>query len=90
MRQFKKHIVKEGVNESMKYIMEKGGMNEIKKNPQTEKIRYSDAFIDKVIKYIKNHYPEVVKIKKDRQSWFKGWKEFLHIYVDEKRYKKRA
>jgi len=83
MRQFKKHIIKESVNESMKYIMEKGVMNEIKKNPQTERIRYSDAFIDKVIKYIKNHYPEVVKIEKDRHSWFKGWKEFLHIYVDE-------
>ena len=83
MRQTKKHIIKESVNKSMKYIMEKGVMNEIKKNPQTEKIRYSDAFIDKVIKYIKNHYPEVVKIKKDRHSWFKGWKEFLHIYVDE-------
>ena len=83
MRQFKKHIIKESVNKSMEYIIEKGVMNEIKKNPQTEKIRYSDAFIEKVIKYIKNHYPEVVKIKKDRNSWFKGWKEFLHIYVDE-------
>ena len=47
MRQTKKHIIKESVNKSMKYIMEKGVMNEIKKNPQTEKIRYSDAFIDK-------------------------------------------
>ena len=83
MRQFKKHTIMDSVNESMKMIITNGIINEIKKNPQTEKIRFSDAFIDKVIKYIKNHYPEVVKIEKDRHSWFKGWKEFLHIYVDE-------
>jgi len=81
MRQFKKHIIKESVNESMKYIMDKGVMNEIIK---VEKFKYPDNFINKIIEYIKRNYPEVVKIEKDKDSWFsRSAKEFLHIYVDE-------
>lgn len=52
-------------------------------NTSTEKIKYSDAFLEKVMKYIKKRYPEVVDIKKDKHPWFKGWKEFIHVYVDE-------
>ena len=55
----------------------------MKKRSSTEKIKYNEGFLNKVIKYIKRRYPKVVDVKIDKHSWFKGWKEFLHIYVDE-------
>ena len=81
MRQSKKHNIMDSVNESMKMIISEGIVNEIFKK---EKIKYPDNFINKIIEYIKRNYPEVVKIEKDKDSWFsRSSKEFLHIYVDE-------
>ena len=58
-------------------------LNEVKKRSSTEKINYSEGFLNKVMQYIKRRYPKVVDIKIDKHPWFKGWKEYLHIYVDE-------
>ena len=80
MRQSKKHSIMDSVNESMKMIISEGIVNEIFKK---EKIKYPDNFINKIIEYIKRNYPEVVKVEREKDSWFKGRKEFLHIYVDE-------
>ena len=71
------------LNKDTDYSGIKSEINEVKKLSKTEKIKYTPDFIDKVIKYIKRRYPEVVDIKIDKHSWFKGSKEFLHIYVDE-------
>ncbi len=58
-------------------------LNEVKKRSSNRKINYPEGFLNKVIGYIKKRYPQVVDVKIDKTSWFKGWKEFLHIYVDE-------
>ena len=58
-------------------------LNEVKKRPSTEKINYSEGFLNKVMQYIKRRYPKVVDIKIDKHPWFKGWKEFIHVYVNE-------
>lgn len=58
-------------------------LNEVKKRSSTEKIGYSEGFLNKVIQYIKRRYPTVVDVKIDKHPWFKGWKEFIHVYVNE-------
>jgi len=80
MRQFKKHILKESVNESMQYIINKGLVKEIGGVKIREKFKYPDNFINKVMDYIKRNYPEVIKVEKETDGW---WNEYLHIYVDE-------
>jgi len=80
MRQFKKHILKESVNESMQYIINKGLVKEIGGVKIRERFKYPDNFINKVMDYIKRNYPEVIKVEKETDGW---WNEYLHIYVDE-------
>ena len=71
------------LNKDTDYSGIKSDINEVKKRSSTQKIKYNEGFLNKVIKYIKRRYPQVVDVKIDKTSWFKGWKEFLHIYVDE-------
>ena len=54
-------------------------LNEVKKRSLTEKINYSEGFLNKVMQYIKGRYPKVVDIKIDKHPWFKGWKKFIHV-----------
>ena len=80
MRQTKKHIGKESVNKSMQSIINKRLLKEIGVGKIRKKFKYPDNFIKKVMDYIKKHYPEVVKIQRDKDIW---WNEFIHIFIDE-------
>ena len=80
MRQSKKNILNENINDSMKSIINEGLIQEIGGGKIRKKFKYPDNFINKVMDYIKKHYPEVVKIERDKDMW---WNEFIHIFVDE-------